>query len=128
MEKDFDAWNTEKKRIHGRSKPPFYHEREIWWCALGVNVGFEQDGTGAGFERPVLILRGVSRTTCYAVPLTTSPKRHPLRIPLGFVEGKPAAAIMSQMRLLDTRRLVNKIGFLDKGTFAFVKKAAKAVL
>ena len=127
MEKNFDAWNEEKKRVHG-TVPKLYHERELWWCALGMNVGFEQDGTGADFDRPVLILRGVSRETCYVAPLTTSPKRHPYRIPIGFVEGEPASAIISQLRLIDTRRLVNKIGFLDKGTFAKVKKAAKDLL
>ena len=125
--KDFNGWNDEKKRVN-ESGPKFYHERELWWCSLGVNVGFEQDGTEADFQRPVLIVRGISRDTCYVVPLTTSPKRHPFRLPIGFVEEKPAAAIISQMRVIDTRRLVNKIGFLDRGAFAVVKKAAKDLL
>ena len=42
MEKDFDGWNETKKQIHGRHDAPFYHERELWWCTLGVNVGFER--------------------------------------------------------------------------------------
>ena len=127
MEKDFNAWNEEKKRVN-ELPPKLYHARELWWCSLGVNVGFEQDGTGEDFQRPVIILRGVSRNTCYVVPLTTSPKRHPMRIPVGTVEGKNASALISQMRLIDTRRLVNKIGFLDKRTFSVVRKAAKDLL
>ena len=55
MEKDFDGWNSNKKQIHDHSAAPFYHKREIWWCSLGINVGFEQDGTGANYDRPVLI-------------------------------------------------------------------------
>ena len=61
MEKDFDRWNDLKKRVNDRSLQPLYHAREIWWASLGVNVGYEQDGTGASYERPVLILRGPAR-------------------------------------------------------------------
>ena len=44
MEKDFDKWNESKKVIHHNNEDKFYHEREVWWCSLGINIGFEQDG------------------------------------------------------------------------------------
>jgi mRNA interferase MazF len=128
MEKDFDGWNKEKQRIQGSESQKLYHEREIWWCSLGVNVGSEQDGTGAGHQRPVLILKGMSRATCYVVPLTTSSQRHKLRISIGTVEDRQATALISQIRLIDTKRLVNKVGFLGPEAFAVVRKAAKALL
>lgn len=128
MTKDFDGWNKEKKHIHADETNKLYHEREIWWCSLGANIGFEQDGTGAEHQRPVLILKGMSRNTCYVVPLTTSSQQHKLRVPVGPVEGKQATALMSQIRLIDTKRLVNKLGFLDQKAFARVRKAAKALL
>ena len=57
MQKDFDKWNKTKKGIHSNDDYlPLYHKRQIRWCRLGVNVGFEQDGTGKDFSRPVLIL------------------------------------------------------------------------
>jgi hypothetical protein len=43
IQKDFDAWNTNKKIIHTKHTNKLYHKQEIWWCSLGVNVGFEQD-------------------------------------------------------------------------------------
>ena len=55
MEKDFDTWNENKKKIHAKMSAVFYHEREVWWCALGVNVGYEQDGSGPEYYRPVLV-------------------------------------------------------------------------
>ena len=128
MEKDFDSWNKEKQRIQGSESQKLYHEREIWWCSLGVNIGSEQDGTGVDHQRPVLILKGMSRSTCYVVPLTTSSQRHKLRIPIGSVEDRQATALISQIRLIDTKRLVNKVGFLDPEPFAVVRKAAKALL
>ena len=61
MEKDFQKWHSEKEKLHARSNAPFFHEREIWWCSLGLNVGFEQDGKNDNFERPVLVLRRFNR-------------------------------------------------------------------
>ncbi len=63
MEKDFEAWHKKKVGIHKKPKTVFFHEREIWWCALGANVGNEQDGKGALFTRPVLILKKGSVST-----------------------------------------------------------------
>lgn len=128
MKKDFDSWNENKKQIQEKSESKLYHEREIWWCALGVNVGFEQDGSGATFQRPVLILKGFSRNICLVIPLTTSLKKHYLRVSVGTVDGKQASALLSQPRVIDTQRLVNKIGFLDKEIFSRIRKAAKDLL
>ena len=76
----------------------------------------------------MLILKGMSKETCYIIPLTTSAKQHRLRIAVGQIEGRPAMALMSQMRLIDTKRLVNKIGFLDQEIFNIIRKAAKDML
>jgi len=128
MEKDFDGWNDHKKRLNARADAPRYHVREVWWCAVGINVGSEQDGKGARHARPVLVLRGLSRQTFLAVPLTTSARVHPLRPPIGFVGGKQAHALLSQMRVIDTKRLVRKIGYLGKKQFARIRKAARDML
>ena len=127
MEKDFDTWNEKKKGLHVRTDVGgvFFNEREIWWCRLGVNVGSEQDGSGSSFLRPVVILRSFGPDICVVVPLTTSHRKHPLRIPVGTVLDKKASAILSQMRVVDTRRLVEKVEFLDKGIFSELRKAVR---
>ncbi len=128
MEKDFDSWNASKKGINQRTSSPFYHAREIWWCSLGINVGFEQDGSGDEFRRPVLILKGFGRHTCLVVPLTKSDKAHPLRPSIGLVDGTEAHALLSQIRVLDTKRLVRKIGRLDQAIFSNIQKAVRDLL
>jgi mRNA interferase MazF len=128
MEKDFDSWNDEKKHVHARGNIPFYHEREVWWCALGVNVGSEQDGSGNEFRRPVLVLKGLGTSTFLAIPLTTSTRRHPLRPEIGMVGGKLAHALLSQIRVIDTKRLIRKIGYVDQNTFGRIRKAVKGML
>ena len=42
MEKDFDRWNEKKKYTHKREFADHVHEREVWWSALGVNIGVEK--------------------------------------------------------------------------------------
>jgi mRNA interferase MazF len=126
--KDFDAWNKEKKRIQNTEANKMYHEREIWWLSLGLNVGFEQDGTSTEYHRPALILKGFSKSVCLIVPLTTSQKKNPYHVDLGLVDGRQSYAIISQIRLVDTRRFVNKVGMLDKCMFDNVKSAVKAML
>ena len=97
----------------------------MWWCSLGVNVGFEQDGTGNPAQRPILKLKGFSKHVCLAVPLTTATKKNPYHISLGIIGGKEAFVITSQIRLIDTKRLINKIGFIDRDIFETIRKAVR---
>lgn len=93
-----------------------------------MNVGFEQDGTGADNERPVLVLKGFSKQVCLVMPPTTSEKKTPYHVSVGKVNDRNAFAIISQIRLIDTKRLINKIGFVEHGIFEKTRKAAKDLL
>ena len=128
MQKDFDTWNERKKRLHNEAEHLIYHNGEIWWCHLGVNIGFEEDGTGNNSERPVVIVRGFSKELCWAIPLSTSQKENPYYRSVGIVGGRQASAMISQMRPIDTKRLINLIGVMDNEHFHPMKKAAKALL
>jgi mRNA interferase MazF len=124
MTKDFDGWNEVKKKTDAE-QTRFYTVREIWWCRFGVNVGTEQDGKGEWYVRPCVILRGFGPDACLVVPLTKSARKHALRISVGFIEGFEARANLSQMRVVDTRRLEAKIGFLEKSVFSKLRKPLK---
>ena len=126
--KDFDTWNGQKKQLHARSTRVYFHEREAWWCSLGVNVGFEEDGTGRNHDRPVVVLKGLSAQTALVVPLTTSPQKHPMRPAVGVVDGKEAHALLSQIRTVDTRRFLRKVGTIDKTLFAQLRKNVREFL
>ena len=128
MEKDFDQWNTSKKRLDSSSPLIRYHEREIWWCAFGVNVGFEQDGTGRNFDRPALILRGFSPHVCVAIPLTGSKREGIFYSYLGRMGDRDASVVLSQIRLIDTRRLIRKMATLEEEKFKKVKIALRDLL
>jgi len=43
----------------------------------------------------------------------------------GKVQGKEATALLSQIRVIDTRRLIEKIGFLERSAFTNIRKAVR---
>ena len=128
MEKDFDGWNMEKKELNSGSGKIFCHAREIWWCALGVNIGFEQDGTGKNFDRPVIVIRGFNENIFLGVALTGKKKVGKFYFPVGLVEGREASVILSQVRLVDAKRLVWKMGIVEEGIFKELKNALRRTL
>lgn len=121
MVKDFDNWNSRKKNINQTGALPFYHEREIWWCALGINVGFEIDGTGDNFDRPILVIKGFNKNTFLGLALTGRKKEGKFYFYLGEIENRPATAVLSQIRLIDVKRLVRKMATLDQKVFEKLK-------
>ena len=123
--KDFDTWNKQKKKVHARGQAPFYHEREIWWCVVGVNVGNEIDGTGKSHDRPVLVLRAFNVETFLGVCLVGRRRSGTYYVPLGKIGDREATANLSQVRLFDSKRLIRKLTTLDAKTFQ--KVAQKAV-
>lgn len=125
MAKDFDGWNKRKKDIDGGLHCPFYHEREVWWCDIGINIGSEQDGDTESHRRPVVIVRSLGKDICSVVPLTSSPRQHPLRFSLGVVADKNATALLAQIRTVSSRRLVRKIDTIGKDVFDSLKKAIR---
>ncbi len=125
--KDFDRWNELKKHADGEESR-LYTVREIWWCQLGLNIGSELNGKGTNFLRPAIILRGFGSDACLVAPLTTSAREHTLRPAVGIIDGSPARANLSQLRVVDTRRLVEKIGFLEQDIFTTIRKAARNLL
>lgn len=127
MSKDFDKWNEHKKRINETDADLYFYERDIWWCSLGVNVGFEQDGKNEHFTRPILILKKFSKDVFIGIPLSTSKKEGRYYFKFKF-NNQESNALLSQIRLFDTKRLVDKLGKLPKSVFKEIRQRAKDIL
>jgi mRNA interferase MazF len=127
--KDFDEWNTVKKATDGAGEEsrPFFRDGEIWWVRLGLNVGYETDGKSREFTRPVLVLKKYNQYSFLALPLTTTQRPNPYRLPIGTVDGKEACATLSQLRNIDSKRLVKKIARVDDNVLDAIKKEASRV-
>lgn len=128
MQKDFDRWNKEKKTLDAGESIADCHEREIWWCSIGVNVGSEQHSQTDDFSRPVVVVRRFTRDVFWGIPLTTKIKENaPFRIKFA-IGNNTSDALVLQMRAYDRRRLVRKIGVVPEGLFAtLVASVIKAV-
>lgn len=125
MKKDFDGWNTEKKRVHSKSNPAYAYPREVWWCALGMNVGAETDGKHDNFERPVLALRVYNTETLLVLPITSREKKDRFHCAVQVKFGT-AWVKLTQARIISNRRLLRKVDVLAEGEFNRVKRAFAA--
>ena len=124
--KDYTEWHTVKSTLQHRN-PPTFGEREIWWCHLGLNIGTETDGKGNAYQRPVVIIKKFNRRSLMAVPLTTQIKDFPYHFHFNF-HSKPQCAILSQMKKLDSLRLIKKMGEMPPEGFGSLKKAIHAMI
>ena len=123
MEKDFDKWNTKKKRLDGHEyQPPLVSEGDLWWCAVGENVGIETSGKSEHFTRPVVVLKKFGRLGFFGIPTTTKKREGTWYV--SFVHKEvPEVAMLSQARVFSYKRLDKKMGTLDAGDFIKVKEA-----
>ena len=133
MNKDFQKWHTKKESIDGIAQRPFFHEREIRFCYLGANVGFEQDGSKEEFLRPVVVFRKFNNEIFWAIPLTKSskkskPETEKYYYSFSFMPHISSVAILSQIRLIDARRLSRHIGVMTEADFENLKQKLKALL
>lgn len=127
MSKDFDKWSQFKEKLHLSEKPLIYKPGEIWWCALGINIGHEQDGDQSSFERPVIIIATFSNDTCLCIPMTTSKKTTPFYYPITIFE-KEVFIITSQVRTISTKRLLRDFGTLSDEEFKKLKEFVREKL
>ncbi len=103
QEDSFDNWNILKKNIQAGKKVEYFRERQIWWCSVGQNVGFEVYGKGNSFSRPVLVFKKLTHDTFIGIPLTS--------------KNKSVNAMLHQIRIFDKKRLVNRFGEVDDADF-----------
>ena len=104
MNKDFKEWHNQKSDLHENKVRAFFHEREVWFASVGMNIGFEQDGRGDTFLRPVIVLKKFNNEVLWCIPLTRNQKigKYYYLFSLG---SEVSTAILFQIRLIDCKRL-----------------------
>jgi len=127
--KKYDEWNVVKKAIANQDKRLIFKVREVFWLRIGQNIGYETDGKGKDFLRPVLVLRKFSKESFFGIPLTTSTKDDMFHYKfLLNSNGKTNYATLSQMKLFDTRRLHSKLGTMAVEDFCELKIKLKKLI
>ncbi len=129
-DKNFDAWNKQKKATHLHLKNKWVHTREVWWVEFGTNIGTEMDGRGKKFLRPALILKTLGFTSALVVPLTSRNKVGIFYVQVGRLAGEiyESVANLGQIRVIDTKRCVEKMGQISPEIFSILKKSTQDFL
>lgn len=100
------------KRSEVRCKP-----QQVWWAYIGENIGKEQNGKGEQFLRPVIVIQSISRKLCFVLPLTSKQKKGRVYVPIAWKRLNSAVmhdcAIISQARVISTKRLIKIVGNLE---------------
>ncbi|MFA6195101.1 MAG: type II toxin-antitoxin system PemK/MazF family toxin [Sulfurimonas sp.] len=120
MEK-FNEWNDVKKNIEVNEEDIFFKERDIFWAKLGQNVGYEQNGKGEEFTRPIIVIKKYSKNMLLAVPISTTLRDGNFFFQFSF-KNKISTALLVQSRLISSKRLVKKIGKIDSENFTKLKQ------
>lgn len=128
MKKDFDNWNKRKKLLDEDTRFVQFHEREVWWCSIGVNVGSEQHSQSSDFSRPILVVRRFTQDMFWGIPLTTKINDAvSFRVRL-VLDGVKNDALILQMRAYDRKRLTRKISVISEDEFEKITDYLKQLL
>ena len=128
MSKEFDKWNQVKQALHFKqSKIVIPKEREVYWASIGINIGFEQDGKGEIFSRPVLVVKRYSKNLFFGIPLSTQIKEGSFFYTF-TLKNKQSNALLVQAKVYDTKRLENRIGMISKEDFQQLKRKLKDLI
>jgi mRNA interferase MazF len=131
MDSQYNNWNEIKITIEYENIIVGFKERDIFYMNMGKNIGFEQDGKGENFVRPVVIIKGFNKNMFFGIPLSTKMKEGKFYYKFQFQKKDELVeniALLSQMRLFSTKRLLNKIGVISKKDFIKMKNEFKSLI
>ena len=128
--KDFNSWNELKKQIDATDSTPdnFPKEREVWMSNVGLNIGYEQNGSEDNFSRPVLIIKKFNNHMFWVVPLSTKQKDLDFYFNYTDLNNQKVSVILAQMKLVSVKRLKRDIYVIPDELFKQIKQKLKSFL
>ncbi|MCK5040246.1 MAG: type II toxin-antitoxin system PemK/MazF family toxin [Candidatus Aenigmarchaeota archaeon] len=102
---------------------------DIWFVKIPLANGHEQGGT-----RPVLILSESEANTVIIIPFTSNIQAlrfiHTIEVIPSQLNGlkSKSIALTFQMRAIDRKRLISKMGVLENNTLKEIERMIKKVL
>ena len=128
----FIQWSNKKIEIHLNTTVIGIKERDIVFIKMGKNIGYEQDGKGDEFLRPVVIYKKFNKNMFLGIPLTTKPKNTRYYFEFEYQTKRKKSvvnsAILSQLRVFDTKRVKYKSGVISKEIFEGLHKELLGII
>ena len=115
-------WNDVKQNTQKTNKKVYFKERDIFWLKIGENIGFEQNGKGDKFQRPVLVVKRYTNDMFLGIPLSTTQREGSFYFQFTFLEDKISTALLVQHKLFSSKRFIKKIGKINENDFKELKK------
>ena len=127
---DFNKWNDIKKNIDAREINPvlFPQLGEVWMCALGKNIGREQNGGGQNFSRPMLVIKKFNNEIFWVIPLSTKQKEIDFYYNFKDKNNQNVSVIISQIRLMHIKRFERKLYDMNIFDVKEIKKRLREYL
>jgi len=122
MSKNFDTWNSQKKSIADNNSIIKFQQMHIVFMKIGANIGYEQDGKGDEFLRPVLVFKKFNNRVFLGIPLTSKIKHDKFHFEFEYKKGKKSFAILSQLKLFDIKRAKYYDGRISKRYFELLQE------
>ena len=121
--KEYDLWNELKKKIQSDTNEPDYFpkEGEVWMCSLGKNIGFEQNGSGTNFSRPILVVKKFNNHMFWCASLSTKQKEFDFYYNFTDPNGKKVSVILAQLKLVSVKRLKRKLYDISNSDLGEIK-------
>lgn len=129
--KKFDEWNEIKKVTNKDKVIRNFKERDILYMKMGENIGFEQNGKGQNFVRPIIVLKKFNKDMFFGIPLSSQDKDGVFYYKFEFKKDDKInknIALLSQMKLFSSNRLLNKIGMISQDDFTKLKTKLKDLI
>lgn len=120
-EQEFRDWIEVKINVYARGRARSFSEGEIWWCAMGRNVGVEINGKSKEFARPVVVLRKLNKFSFMAIPLTSQVHIGSWYVCFKF-RGLVERAVLAQARVVSTARLYRRVGRADETDLSRIRE------
>lgn len=127
--KDYRKWHELKTQIENSNNQTqkIFKEGEVWWCTIGLNIGFEEDGKNDNYERPVLIFRKFNKEMFWGLPMTSRQRDGKFYYSFKF-RSSMSTIILSQLRTISSKRLIRHMGKVEREVFVEIEKGVLGLI
>lgn len=127
-QKDFIGWAKVAEEIEKREECSQIDKAGIiCWVNLGVNIGSEEDGKGANFTRPALIIAFYGSNLALIAPLSSKIKKGQFYRKI-IANGNTETIIINQIRVIDRARIGNYIDEIDSLSLERIRNAIAGII
>ena len=127
MPNEYNQWNKVKIALINTESKFIVKQREVYWIKVGKNIGFETYGKGDEFLRPVIVYKSFGKTFI-GIPLSTKAKHNKFTFEFSYLKDKLSYALLSQIKLFDTKRINQKSGKMSQEDFKELKIKLKELI